>query len=369
MENRVMRGRSLVLVPLLMLTAACQPTPLEAGTSASPQEAAAAHESRLQAAFAELQQKNLSVVVGIAHDGGPIVLREFGAAARDSVPPGATQVDINSITKTVTAVATLKLVAQGKLRLQETLAELLPNVPKDKAGITVHQLLTHTAGLVDGVGPDPEQLGKEAFLERLFATKLRGAPGKKWRYSNAGYSVLAAIIEARSGKAYDEYLQQDVLANTGLKNTGYLSVYDESRSLKSADGRAVMAASWGGHEPYWNLLGNGGLISTAEDFIRFLQMLKAGEIIPPELVQESRRPLAAMEDDDSKYGYGLVVMEQPRGGVMYWHDGGNPVFSAMWADVPAHEDIIFTAGADDRSGNAFDAMRVMRKHLHGIKGD
>jgi CubicO group peptidase (beta-lactamase class C family) len=325
--------------------------------------------SLLEAGFAEMRNINISAVVGISNGGGPVTSGDLGAAASDRVPPERTQVDINSITKTVTGVAMLKLVEQGKVGLQDTLVTLFPNVPRDKAGITVHHLLTHAAGFTDSVGSDEEELTRDGFLKRAFASKLRSSPGKKYRYSNVGFSVLAAIIELKSGKSYEQFLREDVLAGTGFNDMGYMGVYDESRSLRSQQGDPIKVASWGGHEPYWNLIGNGGLISTPADFIRFRQLVSAGKIISPELVQLSQQKHIAEDSDDSHYGYGLVVWDRPGIGRIYWHDGGNDIFSAMWADCPDKGDLLFTAAADAKAGNAIDLMLVFQKHLYGVSED
>lgn len=358
------------MVALLLIGATCQPALVRAAdaeTAAEP-ASAARFDERLEAAFAELRKKKISSVVGVAHRTRPIVVREFGAATQDGIPAGATQVDINSITKTVTGAMTLKLVEQGRLRLDERLADILSDVPADKAGITVRHLLTHAAGFVESVGSDEERLNKREFLRRAFRSTLLSTPGEVYHYSNVGFSVLAAIIEERSGKSYDNYLRQDVLAEVGLRNTGYMSVYDDARSLRSHRGQTIMTASWGGHEPYWNLIGNGGLISTVEDFIRFRQAFAAGEIVGPELVRDAQRKhIPENPEGTSHYGYGLVVIDHAQLGRIYWHDGGNDIFSAIWFDLIEQGDIIFTAAADSRAGDATEVLRVLVKHLYGTE--
>ncbi len=329
---------------------------------------------RLEAAFAQLEQSGVSAIVAISHDGAPIVVQEFGAMKDDGIPAGSTQVDIGSITKTVTGVMVLKLVEQGEIRLDETLEEIFPDVPADKAATTVNQLLTHAAGFVDAVGDDAERLSREEFLRRAFETPLLSAPGERYNYSNVGFAILAAIIEGRSGKSYDRYLQEDVLQGTGLENTGYMSVYDDERSERAlrtsespdSEGQPIIEASWGGHEPFWNLIGNGGLISTAKDFIRFRQLVTARRIIPIALVEQSQ-VMHIPEDDagTSYYGYGLFVQDDPTVGRFYWHNGGNGSFSAEWADFADRGDVIFTAAADSAGGDAFSAMAVMQEHLYG----
>jgi len=178
---------------------------------------------------------------------------------------------------------------------------------------------------------------------------------------------VAAIIEARSGASYEDFLRRDLLAGTDLQDTGYASVYDDRRSTRTARGQTIWNASWGGHEPGWNLVGNGGLISTVVDMIRFRQAVIAGRLISHEMVALVHAAHVKEAEADSFYGYGVVVQDVPGVGRVYWHDGGNDVFSAQWADYADQGDLVFTAGADSRQGDAFEAMAVIAAHLYGLE--
>jgi CubicO group peptidase (beta-lactamase class C family) len=329
---------------------------------------AADFNTRLQEAFAQLEQSGLAVIAGVAHKGAPTVIREFGTAKNDGIPPARTQLDINSVTKTVTAVMTLKLVEQDGVKLDETLGQIFTSVPADKTGITVHHLLTHAAGFVESVGDDAERLSKAQFLERAFATRLRSKPGRRYHYSNVGFSVLAAIIEQRSGKPYDQYLREDVLGGRHLPDTGYKSVYEDARSLRSTAGETIRTASWGGHEPFWNLVGNGAMISTTADFIQFRQAFVNGQIVDAPLVQRAQvKHIPETRSRSSHYGYGLVVQDHPKLGRIYWHDGGNDIFSAIWIDLADKGDVIFTAAADTPAGGATTALSILISRLYQTK--
>ena len=319
-------------------------------------------ERRYAAACADFDEQDLAVIVAISHAGGPIHVREFGALKDDGIPAEETQVDVNSITKSFTGVVVSKAVEDGKLRLDETLGEIFEDVPDDKAGITVHQLLTHAAGFPEAVGSDEEELARSEFLDRAFRAPLVHPPGEKYRYSNVGFSILAAIVGMRSGKDYETYLQEDVLAGLGFENIGYGSVYDESRSLRTTRGRSIKEASWGGHDASWHLIGNGGWLCTAPEFIRFRQAVTSGKILSPAALERLHTP--HIKEDAlgvSHYGYGLVVQESRRYGLDYWHDGGNGVYSAQWSDFHDRGDVIFTAGPDQ---NAMKAMGVLSRHLY-----
>ncbi|EKU98968.1 penicillin-binding protein, beta-lactamase class C [Leptolyngbya sp. PCC 7375] len=334
----------------------CQP-------SLQPLPTSAPFNQRLDTALAEIEAKNLNVIIAISHHGEPMQFKEFGAPAADTIPPEQTLVDINSITKTVTGVMAAKLVQQGKVSFDETLGDIFDNVPADKSNITVHQLLTHSAGFVESVGSDPEQLSKDDFLIRAFESSLEFIPGETYQYSNTGFGIVAAIIEARSGKSYEAYLREDVIAGLGLENTGYESIYDNSRSLKTRQDKTINQASWGNDQPYWNLIGNGGLVSTVEDMMRFRQAVVAGQVISPDMLAIVQTPhIREFEDDESFYGYGLVVEELDGIGQVHWHDGGNEVFSAQWIDYVEQGDLIFTAGTDE---DAVKAIASLENHLYG----
>ena len=322
-------------------------------------------EERLSFAFQQFEENEVPVIVGFALKGEDLELREFGVLADDGINPAETQVDVGSISKTVTAVMAAKLAEQGKVRFDETLAEIFPEVPTDKADITLHQLLTHTSGLKSVVGNDGEPLEKEAFLKRLFDSWLVARPGETFEYSNAGFGLVAAIIEERSGKSYEQYLEDNVLAELGLENTGYMSIYDESKSMRSVDGGVIMDASWGGHRPYWNLIGNGGLISTVPEMIEFRRAVTSGKVISAESLALMQTPHVAQNDGGSShYGYGLVIRDAGDLGPIYWHDGGYAVFAAMWGDVGG--DVAFAAGLNNNENNAIDVLSDLGKYLYGL---
>src|SRR5947208_6843626 len=88
--------------------------------------------------------------------------------------------DIASISKPFTAAAVLRLEMQGKLKVEDPISRFFPEAPPDKAAITLHQLLTHTSGLPESLGPEYEELTRKAFLQRLFATKLIHPPGGRF---------------------------------------------------------------------------------------------------------------------------------------------------------------------------------------------
>ena len=314
-------------------------------------------QGRIEAAAAELESKGFEGVIAVAiGDEEPVIFGMGANAAASGVPDGNTQVDTGSITKTITAAAVMKLVDEGKITTTDTIGDYFDNAPAVKAPITLHQLLTHSAGLIDAVGSDLEMLGCDEFLERAFAATLLFEPGDDYSYSNVGYSVLAAIIEDVSGKSYEAFLKEDLLAETGLKTFGYRSVFNAERSLLAENGSDVDAASWGGQAPSWALIGNGGLITTAKETIEWRRKFRSGDIVSTAAVDAMQTPhVREGEGAPSFYAYGMVVEDHPNFGRTYWHNGGNPHFLANWSDFEDLGVIVFAASRS-KTVNADEAV-------------
>lgn len=198
--------------------------------------------------------------------------------------------DAGSLAKVFTAIATLQLVEAGKLRLDQTLETLLENVPPDKKRITIHQLLTHTAGLQQYHGNgDFTPLSREHALKEILAAPLRFEPGSQYRYSNSGHTLLAIIIENVSGIPWTEYLKRHVFQPAGMEFTGFYGDlrWRTSGAAHGYDDRGVdrgSPLSWKG--PYWVLIGNGGLVTNVVDLFRWHRVLHRGTLLGPRWVAE-----------------------------------------------------------------------------------
>jgi|GEM_PF-770622 len=314
---------------------------------------------RLSEAFDALEAAGFTGLVGISQGGESVLMRGAGMAdAQTGRPYGPdTQVDIGSITKSYTGMLAAQLISDGTLSADLRLDEVFDNVPADKAGITLHQMLTHAAGFPGGVGDDLAEEDFDTFLANAFAAPLRFEPGTDYYYSNVGYSLAAAIMERATGQDYETLLREHLMS-VGIEHTGYQSAYDGERAVHLEDGRDVADASWGGHPPNWNLIGNGGLVSTAPDMLAWRQAWSAGELISPHARDLGQTPFQDEGGGGSHYGYGLVVEDDPALGRIYWHNGGNPHFNAHWRELADHGLILFVA-TDQRRLNADRVVDVL----------
>jgi CubicO group peptidase (beta-lactamase class C family) len=273
-----------------------------------------------------------SGTLAAARDGELVHCDGFGMADREArVAAGCDTVyDIQSITKQFTAAAILKLEMMGELRVSDPISEHLGPVPADKREITLHHLLTHTAGLPAALGGDYQPLSREQMVAEALESKLRSRPGATYYYSNLGYSLLAAIVEKASGMGYEEFLAEHLFAPAGMTQTGYvLPEWRPDQVAVEYDARGEPQGRpfdhpWAEDGPYWNLRGNGGLLTTALDMFRWHLALDGEEVLDQRAKEKLFHPyVLEFEGGDSYYGYGWVVQRSDDHGRFVWHDGGN----------------------------------------------
>ncbi|WP_165793733.1 serine hydrolase domain-containing protein [Hyphococcus luteus] len=343
---------------LAALCLALAPAAAWAFENAAPAAAADDKAERIEAAIRRVEKMGFKGVIAIAYDGAAPIYAGFGNGAAAGKPDENTLLDCGSITKTFTAAAALKLVDAGKLQTSDRLEKFFPDVPADKAQITVHQLLTHSAGFPGAVSGDLEYLPKDEFLKRAMAAPLLFEPGSAYEYSNVGYSLVAAIIEKLSGKNYETHLREDLLGGIDAPGIGYEAAFDPARSMLTADGETIDKASWGGRS-HWALIGNGGLLVTAKDMIAFRRAFAAGKLVSNAAVNLAQTPMVREgEGAPSHYGYGMVIENRPQLGRVYWHNGGNPHFISNWSDFVDHGVTIFASsnGTEVDGDMAVDAI-------------
>jgi CubicO group peptidase (beta-lactamase class C family) len=290
--------------------------------------------ARVDAYLMRLVPYGFSGAVLVAKDGQVILEKGYGLADREQrVPYAADMVScIGSVTKQFTAAAILKLEMEGKLKTSDPISQYLPGVPPDKAGITIHHLLTHTAGFAGDLGgSDEEPIGRDPLVAKVLAAPLASKPGERFEYSNEGYSLAAAIVERVSGTGYEAYLREHVLLPAGLKDTGYLAPNWPLERLPigyTLEGRPwgrVYKNSWLPDGPGWYLRGNGGIQSTLGDLYRWHLALADGKVLSPEAVAKFQAGHVPSMGGES-YGYGWGVQKTRRGTTVVTHNGGNGFF-------------------------------------------
>jgi CubicO group peptidase (beta-lactamase class C family) len=276
----------------------------------------------------------------VAIDGKVVFLESAGTIGGGAPMPVDAIVRLSSITKPVTAVATLMLVEEGRLHLDDKVDEWFPGFGHSVATatgavaasrpITILDLLTHRAGLATE-GDDYYRLFDAAsaaeFARGIGALPLRFQPGTRFEYGCCGsaYEVLGAIIEKATGRGYDEFVAERITGPLGMRDTTFQVPEAKRERLaaqfcKGKTGELVECRARGKEDaPTRFFSGAGGLRSTASDYARLGQfLLDRGELDGIRLLRAgSVRAMLTNQVDDQypEKGYGWGYGGQVKTGV------------------------------------------------------
>ncbi|WP_159080397.1 serine hydrolase domain-containing protein [Nocardia suismassiliense] len=238
----------------------------------------------MQAAFDAWADAGFSGSVAISVGGEPVCRAAYGIADRASGAPNEvrTVFSIGSVTKAFTAAAVLDLVDKNVVQLDVPVGQLLPELTGPAAAVTVRQLLLHTSGLTGSHGSDYVPLDRAAAIEAMGSLELAFAPGTAFLYSNAGYTLLALIIEKVSGLSYREYVTSRLLKVPGAPiAAGFWNGEPAAPQPRVVgyreDGSAGDGTDFGG--PHWAVEGNGGIAMTMGELARWSDALFGGRVL------------------------------------------------------------------------------------------
>ena len=250
-----------------------------------------------------------------------------------------TRFRIGSMNKMFTAVSVLQLAQAGKIDLEAPIGTYLTGYPnKDLAGrVTVRHLLTHTGGTGDIFTPEFMQKRLELcepndYLALYGTRDVAFAPGERFAYSNYGYVLLGAIVEAVSGQSYYDYVREHIYRPAGMTMSDSLPEVDE------VPGRAIGYTLRGPNGPLAAPAPNfdtlpcrgspaGGGYSTVGDLVRFAEALRTGKLLGPALLEAATSAQVPMGAPGASYGYGFGT-SQVNGARQFGHNGGAPGMAA-----------------------------------------
>jgi CubicO group peptidase (beta-lactamase class C family) len=326
----------------------------EAGVDAGPIAAVAGDPvgAELDRYLARLAAYGYSGSALVARGGRVLLHKGYGLADRERGRPytAETLFDVASISKQFTAAAILKLEMEGRLKVEDPLAKFFPEAPPDKAAITLHQLLTHTSGLRDTFGDEYEAITRDELLHRAFASRLLVPPGRRYRYSNAGYSVLAAVLEVASGRAYGDYLRERLFTPAGMRHTGFrlppadLGLLAKGYTAEGAWG-TPLDHPWAPDGPWWELRGNGGILSSTGDLYRWHRALAGDAVLAGAQRQKYVTPYVREgRSSHTDYAYGWSIGKSPTGQREISHIGGNSAFESDFRRYVDDDVVIILSG-------------------------
>ena len=300
-------------------------------------------------------------VLLVGHNGQVIYRKAYGNRAlepRREPMTLETIFDLASLTKVVaTTTAVMKLVEQGKIRLNDPVAKYLPEFAQNgKEDITVRQLLTHYSGL----GPDLDLKtiweGKETAYRMAFGEAPEAPPGSRFSYSDVNFIVLGAMVERVSGETLDKYCERRIFAPLKMMHTRFTppaglrpkiapTQYDENEHMLRGVVHDPTARRMGG------VAGHAGLFSTADDLAKFSQALLngGGGVLSALSVEKMTRPEQPPSAPVLR-GFGWDIdspFSSNRGDLLPVGSYGHTGFTgtSMWIDPTTQTYIILLANA------------------------
>ena len=358
------RGLLGVAAALVIAASGCadDPSPEQASPTASPtstspvttQEMDVAVAQRLDAAI-EQAMKTANVpgaIVGVWGSDGQYI-RAFGVADKTTGAP--MKVDfyhrIGSVTKTFTVTGVLQLADQGKVGLDDPIANYVDGVPEGD-NITLRQLARMQSGLFDYTEAKPWQEALFADPRRpftpqeligfAFAEPNEFPPGEGFQYCNTNTILLGLVVEKVSGQPLHDYVRDHILTPLGMNDTNFPTnnafpdPHAQGYTVQTADGAETTATDW---DPSWGWAA-GAMISTLDDMHIWAPALATGKLLTPQ-IQAQRLQTVGAPGLPPQDGYGLGIFNL---GGWIGHNGSVPGYQTVAVYLPEKQMtlVIFT---------------------------
>ncbi len=291
----------------------------------------------------------------VADKGNVIYKKSFGFADFSNNKPvqDSSCFSIGSIAKVFTSTAILQLLEKDKVDLNEYFVHYFSNFPY--SDIKIRHLLSHTSGLPDYelygalVDQHPEKIFNNndvipALLE--WQKPIYFTPGDKWQYSNTNFNLLALLVEKVSGMPFTDYVTKYIFKKAKMGNTFFLNEstkftnkysvtnyqFPALFSSEPIDVNKIEKLRW----RVYNLsgfTGQGNIISTTGDLLKFDQALYSGKLLKPESMEKAFTPTILNNGEivktnigigDASYGLGWFIFSETSAGKIIWHTGGVP---------------------------------------------
>ena len=315
-----------------------------AAHSAEPTPGVSAADIRsIDALFTPYRGRNVpGAAIAVVDRGEVVLVRSYGLANLETRTPvtDRTNFRLASLTKTFTAMAIMLLVADGALRLDDHVRDILPDFPAYGRAIRIRHLLTHTSGLdaYEGyVPPGQKRALTDGDVLRLLrrADRLLFPPGSAFRYGDSGYAVLALVVEAVAGQPFARFLHDRIFSPAGMVATrarepGAGDVSDRAIGYAPTRGgfrvadQSVTSA----------VLGDGGVYSSLHDLIAWDRALDEHRLVPEALQRLAWTPAKLNDGRATRYGFGWYIGRGASGPDVY-HRGETTGFTNFVVKYPS----------------------------------
>ena len=294
--------------------------------------------------FAQWTKESPGCAVGVAQRGQVLLTRGYGMANLETGTPitAETIFESGSVAKQFTASATLLLMSEGKLRLDDRVQKYLPELPEYGRPLTIRHLLSHTSGLrewsnlvaVDGWPRGSRIHTQDELLDAVFSQKEVNYPvGDHYSYTNSGFGLLVTIIERVSGMPFTRFTSERLFKPLGMTQTSWRDDFE-----RIVPGRAQAYArrgnGWALEMPFENVVGPGGMLTTVGDWLKWNDALDR-RTLGGWLVDSLESQATLTSGRKISYAMGLTVNDW-RGLREVSHSGSTGGYSTYLMRVPAH---------------------------------
>ncbi|MFT3948288.1 MAG: serine hydrolase domain-containing protein [Agriterribacter sp.] len=245
-----------------------------------------------------------------------------------------------SVSKTFTAMATLKLWEEGKLQINDEVSTYLAGFPYK--GVTVKTLLNHRSGLpnyvhvMEQLGWDKKKIVTNPDVLQFLIEKKKnlqvGAPDRSFHYCNTNYALLALIIEKVSGIPYPQFIYENFFAPLGMTNSYVFTMSDSAKSLPSYN--------WKNKQEAFTFLdavyGDKNIYSTVRDLLKWETALTYSSMFKQATLDSAYKGYSNEKKGIKNYGLGWRMLEYPNNDKIIFHNGwwhgNNTVFARLIKD-------------------------------------
>lgn len=363
----------LLLISFLLLAVCVSGVPVGKAQGEKEQSVFAQVE---KAALDELKRTNIpGAALAIVRGDKIIFAKGFGVSSVETGVPVTpdTLFRIGSVTKMFTATALITLAEQGKIKLNEPVGNYAKGLNPLLSRLTAHQLLSHTAGIVDRVidfGPQDET-ALATTIRTWGEDYILTEPGRLFSYANPGYALAGMVIEEVGGSPYATIMNDLVFKPLEMSHTTFRPTMAMTYPLAQGHNAfgntpARVARPFANNTVFWP---DGFMFSSVNDLARFaIAVINKGQVegrqvIPPSILAKLTEPYADTISlyENAKYGYGFFIRVY-RGARVFEHGGAISGFGCLIRIAPDHKFAIISVGnktdeaLDQAAAKAFELM-------------
>ncbi len=313
----------------------------------------------------------------VVQKGVVLYRKSFGIRCKEGRKSDSLTIDakfqLASLSKTFTAIATLKLIQEEKISLNDTLQKFFPELPYPD--ITVQMLLSHRSGLpyyayafedsARRVKYNPNNAEIINWLVSSHPARYN-YPNRGFSYNNTNYMLLASIIEQVSGMTYDAYIRREICEPLGMRDTWVITTPNDSININRTCGHE----RWGKvpFDYFDNVVGDKGVYSTVDDLYKWYLALNSNCLLNYEMLQKAFTPYSNEHYGLKNYGLGfrMILDKKTKKPKYIYHNGWWKGYNSLFWFIPETQTVIIILG-NVRNRVVYDIKSIVKVLENGME--